>query len=84
MSGGEYGGKTEDVILYCNAGEIINILDAPSKPGYRFMYWEGSKYFPGQEYKATEAHAFTAIYEKIKDSSSTNQHIVPKTGIVNK
>lgn len=46
------------------------------------MYWEGSKYFPGQEYKVTEAHTFTAVYEKIKDSSSTNQHIVPKTGIV--
>ena len=41
----------------------IVIMDAPTRPGYRFLYWEGSEYYPGQSYKVTEDHTFTAKWE---------------------
>ncbi len=46
------------------AGSKFKIPDGPVRQGYKFLYWEGSKYYPGDEYTVThEDHTFTAIWE---------------------
>ena len=48
------------------AGDKINLMEAPTRDGYKFLYWEEEKYQPGQEYTVTEDHTFTAAWEEIK------------------
>ena len=65
LNGGQFNGKTDDIIEYYPAGTVINIHEAPTKEGYRFTYWKGSEYKPGDKYTVTEDHTFTAQYEKL-------------------
>ena len=46
-------------------GTEITIPDAPKIDGYQFLYWEGSKYYPGDKYIVRDNHTFTAKYQKI-------------------
>ncbi len=48
-------------------GDSIKIPEAPVKEGYKFLYWEGSKYYPGDEYTVKSAHTFKAVWEKIEE-----------------
>lgn len=65
LSGGTYNGSTDDVVVEANAGDTITILDAPTREGYEFQYWKGSKYYPGDEYKVPlDGHEFTAVWAK--------------------
>lgn len=43
---------------------IITIADSPTRQGYKFLYWEGSQYDPGDRYTVTEDHTFTAKWEE--------------------
>ena len=46
-------------------GSTIMIESAPMREGYKFLYWEGSKYYPGQDFTVpANGHTFTAIWEK--------------------
>lgn len=45
-------------------GTSITIMAAPTRAGYRFLYWQGSEYHPGQAYTVTDNHTFTAIWEE--------------------
>ena len=46
------------------AGSKFTIPDGPVRQGYKFLYWQGSKYYPGDEYTVTHKdHTFTAIWE---------------------
>ncbi|MBQ6752479.1 MAG: InlB B-repeat-containing protein [Clostridia bacterium] len=47
-------------------------LGAPTRAGYRFLYWEGSRYYAGDEYTITENHTLTAVWEKIEDEEVAN------------
>lgn len=42
-------------------GQKITIPKAPVKKGYKFLYWKGSKYYPGDKYTVTTSHKFTAL-----------------------
>ena len=65
LAGGNYDGDTSDVVVEANVGDTITILDAPKKEGYKFQYWQGSKYYPGDEYKVDfGGHTFTAVWAK--------------------
>lgn len=65
LAGGTYNGSTDDVVVEANAGDTITILDAPTREGYKFQYWKGSKYYPGDEYKVPlDGHEFTAVWAK--------------------
>ena len=48
-------------------GSTITIPAPPEREGYKFLYWEGSKYYPGDEYQVTEPHSFKAVWEKEDD-----------------
>ena len=54
----------EDKLIEAKIGETIEIPAAPVKDGYDFLYWEGSKYYPGDKYKVVGDHVFTAVFKK--------------------
>ena len=62
LDGGTYNGKSTYTIEL--AEDTVIKLPKPTKPGYTFDYWEGSKYYAGQEYKVTGDHKFKAIWKK--------------------
>ena len=74
LNGGTLDGKTTVVYKGYKDGTTIT-MPLPTRAGYRFLYWEGSKYYAGQEYTITEDHTFTAVWEKIATPTPA-----PKTG----
>lgn len=63
LAGGEFDGSTDPIIETYEKDSVITIHDAPTKEGSTFLYWEGSKYMPGDKYTVTEDHTFTAVWE---------------------
>ena len=45
------------------------VLPLPVRDGYRFLYWEGSRYDAGDGYLVEGAHAFTARWQRIADTT---------------
>lgn len=87
LDGGNVNGKTDDIVETYEFEQIINIKSAPKKDGYRFTYWKGSVYYPGDEYQVTENHIFIAQWEKIEETKpdspkpTTVNYSIPKTGV---
>ena len=74
LNGGIFNGSTEDIVETYKYGQVIKIHEAPTREHYEFTYWEGSKYYPGDEYTVTEDHTFTAQWNRVD---------VPQTGDAN-
>lgn len=78
LDGGTLGGKTGTFDIIKIKGQYITIPnEVPTKKGYTFEYWEGSKYYPGDQYKVVENHTFKAIWKsnatpKGKDTTNNN------------
>lgn len=68
--GGELNGSRMKITMLVRRGTIITIPQAPFRDGYRFLYWSGSQYNPGDRYAVWGDHTFTAEWQKE----------VPKTG----
>ena len=49
-------------------GTLIT-LPAPTREGYKFLYWKGSQYNAGDEYAVKGAHTFTAVWEKAGEAA---------------
>lgn len=62
LNGGSLNGKTGTVTVTCKYGDTIT-LPKPTREGYTFDYWKGSKYHAGDQYKVTEDHTFTAVWQ---------------------
>ena len=77
--GGNWNGSTDPIVYNAKIGEYITLPDAPTKEGYTFKYWKGSKYMPGDRYKVEGEHKFTAVWEK-KDTSKTDDSSTGTTG----
>ena len=60
LNGGSYNGSTKDIVEKYPNGTVIKVHAAPTMDGYDFDYWEGSRYNPGDTYKVTGDHVFTA------------------------
>ena len=46
-------------------GRSITIESAPTREGYKFLYWKGSEYHPGESYIVPDGgHTFVAQWEK--------------------
>ncbi|MDO5016345.1 MAG: LPXTG cell wall anchor domain-containing protein [Eubacteriales bacterium] len=56
-------GSAEPMIMYAAVGDMVRLPLAPSKEGANFVYWEGSRYNPGELYEVTGDHSFTAYFE---------------------
>lgn len=65
-SGGWFrDGSTEKIEMLCEYGATIQVIEAPERDGYRFLYWEGSEYYPGDAYKVIGDHTLKAKWEAI-------------------
>ena len=82
LNGGTLDGKTGTVTVQAEDGATIT-LPKPTRSGYTFDYWEGSRYEAGASYKVTGNHTFTAQWKA--NSTTTSQdtggkYTSPKTG----
>ena len=66
-NGGVIDGDTASIDQIEVKGDTIAIREAPTREGYNFLYWQGSEYYPGDNYKVVDHHTFTAIWEKKDD-----------------
>ncbi len=76
LNGGAFEGSAENIIEKYRTGTTIAIHQAPERDGYEFTHWQGSSYQPGDEYKVTEDHIFTAQWEK-KDTPPDDEDDPP-------
>ena len=67
LDGGVLNGASGQISQYYDDGTGIT-LPEPTREGYRFAYWEGSRYDAGDPYTVTADHIFRAIWEKISDA----------------
>ena len=61
-------GSTDDRVIEANKGDVIEILEAPVRDGYKFLFWKGSEYQPGDKYTVEGEHAFVAQWEKEEET----------------
>ena len=48
-------------------GSVISIESAPMREGYKFLYWKGSEFHPGEDYTVPAGgHTFVAQWEKVE------------------
>ncbi len=63
-NGGNWNGDTA-IKTYKYKKNRTFILDAaPEREGYKFLYWKGSEYQPGEKYTVKGDHTFTAEWKK--------------------
>lgn len=78
LNGGEYNGDTADIKEVYDENTWIKIHAAPTRIGYKFLYWEGSSYQPNDDYKVTEDHTFVAKWENAPSDKPTIQPTNPR------
>ena len=78
LNGGKLDGKTGTVTVSVEDGATIT-LPKPTRSGYTFDYWEGSRYEAGASYKVTGDHTFTAQW-KANPTGTDGKDASPKTG----
>ncbi|MBP3879291.1 MAG: InlB B-repeat-containing protein [Lachnospiraceae bacterium] len=66
-AGGTLNGKTSPYTMTADYDSTVNLADAPTRDGYRFLYWKGSEYQAGASYTVKGDHTFTAVWEKEED-----------------
>ena len=74
LNGGKLNGQTGVVTTKVEEGTVIT-LPSPTRSGYKFDYWEGSKYNAGDKYTVTADHTFKAVWKANKkgvDTGDTN------------
>lgn len=62
---GPLNGETGPLVIKAKYGDTI-ILPEPKREGYKFLYWEGSKYYAGDAYVVREGHTLKAVWEKLE------------------
>ncbi|MBR1506925.1 MAG: InlB B-repeat-containing protein [Eubacterium sp.] len=66
LNGGTLDGKTGIIVIEAEAGTEIIIPLAPTREGYKFKFWKGSEYYPGDKYLVEGDHTFIAEWEGVK------------------
>ena len=83
LNGGTLDGATGTVTYVFPDGTVF-VLPLPTREGYRFLYWQGSIYYAGDEYVVSESHVFTAVWEEIVEPNpvrpASYREGVPWTG----
>ena len=77
LNGGTLDGKTGVITIRTEEGSTITIPEAPVREGYRFTYWKGSEYYPGDSYKVESDHTFTAQWKKDEASGGGKKYDSP-------
>ena len=68
LDGGTLDKKNGTVKFKYEKGTVIK-LPKPEKKGYKFSYWEGSKYDAGAKYSVKADHTFKAVWKSEKGSA---------------
>ena len=71
-NGGNWNNDSANKTIEVKKGTTITIMDAPVKDGFKFKYWKGSEYQPGDSYKALENHTFIAAWEENKKPGTSD------------
>lgn len=77
LGGGTLNGSTDPLIIRGKVGDEILIPQPPTKQGYEFLYWKGSKYHPNEKYVIIGNHKFTAEWSKIESNVSVKSYNPP-------
>ncbi len=78
LNGGTLNGKTGIITEKHKEGEEITIPDAPTREGYKFDYWEGSKHYPGDKYVIVGDHTFKAVWIALDEDEQDDQEVEDK------
>jgi len=79
LNGGKLGSDTGKIVWEVEEGTVIT-LPSPTRSGYKFDYWEGSRYNAGDKYTVTGDHTFKAVW---KTAGSGKKGKGAKTGDTN-
>lgn len=87
-NGGNWNGDTAKRMQDFAKGDVFTLPEAPERDGYKFLYWKGSEYQPGDTYVVQGNHTFIAEWEKNNKKSEgkstpdkkTRVDTMPKTG----
>ena len=71
LNGGELNGVTGIITEEYYEGTVIT-LPKPSRKGYKFNYWKGSKYKAGDKYTVKENHTLVAQWNKKSGASDSD------------
>ena len=71
LDGGMLDGHTGEITREAEYGETI-VLPEPTREGYAFDYWEGSKYQAGDNFAVTGEHTFTAKWKTTETASDVS------------
>lgn len=63
-NGGKFDDGTAEKVEEHDLNAVIQIMAAPTRAEYQFLYWLGSIHYPGQTYKVTENHKFVAQWNR--------------------
>ena len=72
LNGGTLDGRKGIITEEHAVGEVITVMKAPKRKGYKFSYWKGSKYHPGDKFTVAEDHTLTAVWKKDKGGGNEN------------
>lgn len=78
-NGGNWNGDKAKRMQDFAKGDIFTLPEAPERDGYKFLYWKGSEYQPGDTYVVQGDHTFTAEWEKVEKKPARVDK-TPKTG----
>ena len=78
-NGGILDGSSDPVNEIHGEGTTITIREAPTREGYKFLYWKGSEYQPGDQYTVEADHTFVAQWEKEAAPTPTPEPKYPFT-----
>ena len=76
---GVLDGKTGIITIDAKYGDTITLPGAPTREGYTFLYWKGSRYDAGASYTVDGQHNFTAVWEKNADDAAPSNQTPDKT-----
>lgn len=65
-NGGKFADGTKVKSETHPVGEKIEIMDAPTREGYKFLYWSEPEYKPGDSYTVKDDSTFVAQWEKVE------------------
>ncbi len=70
LAGGTLDGQSGTVTWTREYGSTIT-LPKPTRDGYAFLYWKGSRYEAGDVYTVEGGHSFTAVWEETPSPDPT-------------
>lgn len=76
-NGGKFADGKKSASYVHEINKTIVIKEAPTRSGYKFLYWKGSKYNPGDSYTVIDNHTFVAQWEKEQPKPTETEPDIP-------